>query len=50
MSWVYRVDQRALKELKKLGKQAQREIIYTLSRAQKRVVGQFPVIVLKQTL
>ena len=27
MSWVYRFDQRALKEFKKLGKQAQREIL-----------------------
>ena len=27
MSWVYRFDERALKELRKLGKQAQREII-----------------------
>lgn len=27
MSWVYRFDHRALKELKKLGKQTQREII-----------------------
>ena len=27
MNWVYKFDQRALKELKKLGKQAQREII-----------------------
>jgi hypothetical protein len=51
VSWVYRFGQRALKELKKLGKQAQREIIdYRLSRAQKRVVDQFLVIVLKQTL
>jgi mRNA interferase RelE/StbE len=27
MSWAYRFDERALKELRKLGKQAQREII-----------------------
>ena len=27
MSWVYRFDDRALKELKKLGRQAQRDII-----------------------
>ena len=27
MSWVYRFDERALKELRKLGKQAQRDII-----------------------
>jgi mRNA interferase RelE/StbE len=27
MSWTYRFDERALKELRKLGKQAQREII-----------------------
>ena len=27
MSWVYRLDERALKELRKLGKQAQRDII-----------------------
>ena len=27
MSWVYRFDQRALKELKQLGQQAQREIV-----------------------
>ena len=27
MNWVYRFDQRALKELKKLGHQAQRDII-----------------------
>jgi len=36
MSWVYRFDQRALKELKKLGKQAQREIIAYLDE---RVAG-----------
>ncbi len=36
MSWVYRFDQRALKELKKLGKQAQREIIDYLDE---RVAG-----------
>lgn len=27
MSWAYRFDQRALKELKQLGQQAQREIV-----------------------
>ena len=27
MNWVYRFDDRALKELRKLGKQAQREVI-----------------------
>ena len=27
MSWVYRFDERALKELKKLGHQAQRDIV-----------------------
>lgn len=27
MSWTYRFDQRALKELKKLGRQAQKEIL-----------------------
>lgn len=27
MSWVYRFDERALKELRKLGKQAQRDIV-----------------------
>jgi len=36
MSWVYRFDQRALKELKKLGKQAQREIVAYLDE---RVAG-----------
>jgi len=36
MSWVYKFDQRALKELKKLGKQAQREIIDYLDE---RVAG-----------
>jgi len=36
MSWVYRFDQRALKELKKLGKQAQREIVAYLDA---RVAG-----------
>ena len=36
MSWVYRFDQRALKEFKKLGKQAQREIIAYLDE---RVAG-----------
>ena len=36
MSWVYRFDERALKELRKLGKQAQREIIRYLDE---RVAG-----------
>jgi mRNA interferase RelE/StbE len=36
MSWVYRFDQRALKELKKLGKQARREIVAYLDE---RVAG-----------
>ncbi|MBP7950710.1 MAG: type II toxin-antitoxin system RelE/ParE family toxin [Verrucomicrobiales bacterium] len=27
MSWVYRFDERALKDLRKLGKQAQRDIV-----------------------
>lgn len=27
MSWVYRFDERALKELRKLGKQAQRDVL-----------------------
>ena len=36
MSWVYRFDERALKELKKLGKPAQMEIIAYLD---KRVAG-----------
>jgi mRNA interferase RelE/StbE len=36
MSWVYRFDERALKELRKLGKQAQHEIIAYLD---KRVAG-----------
>ena len=36
MSWVYKFDQRALKELKKLGKPAQREIIAYLDE---RVAG-----------
>ena len=27
MNWIYRFDERALKELRKLGKQAQREVI-----------------------
>lgn len=30
MSWVYRFDERAVKELRKLGKQAQRDIIFYL--------------------
>ncbi len=36
MSWVYRFDERALKELRKLGKQAQRDIIAYLDE---RVAG-----------
>ena len=36
MSWVYRFDERALKELRKLGKQAQREIIAYLDE---RIAG-----------
>jgi mRNA interferase RelE/StbE len=36
MSWVYRFDERALKDLRKLGKQAQREIIDYLDE---RVAG-----------
>ena len=36
MSWVYRFDERALKELKKLGRQAQRDIIAYLDE---RVAG-----------
>jgi mRNA interferase RelE/StbE len=36
MSWVYRFDERALKDLRKLGKQAQREIIGFLDE---RVAG-----------
>lgn len=36
MSWVYRFDQRALKELKKLAKEAQREIVAYL---EERVAG-----------
>ena len=36
MSWVYRFDERALKDLRKLGKQAQREIINFLDE---RVAG-----------
>ncbi|MFN0129830.1 MAG: type II toxin-antitoxin system RelE family toxin [Verrucomicrobiales bacterium] len=36
MSWGYRFDQRALKELKKLAKQAQREIVAYLDE---RVAG-----------
>lgn len=36
MSWVYRFDARALKELRKLGKQAQSEIINYLDE---RVAG-----------
>lgn len=37
MSWVYSIDERALKDLRKLGKQAQREIIDYLDN---RVVGE----------
>ena len=36
MNWVYRFDERALKELRKLGKQAQREIIAYLDE---RIAG-----------
>jgi mRNA interferase RelE/StbE len=36
MNWVYRFDERALKELKKLGQQTQREIIAYLDE---RVAG-----------
>jgi len=36
MSWAYRFDERALKELRKLGKQAQREIIFYLDE---RIAG-----------
>jgi len=36
VSWVYRFDERALKELKKLGRQAQRDIIAYLDE---RVAG-----------
>lgn len=36
MSWVYRFDERALKELRKLGKQAQRDIIAYLDE---RIAG-----------
>ncbi len=36
MTWAYRFDQRALKELKKLGSQAQRHILTYLDE---RVVG-----------
>ena len=36
MSWAYRFDERALKELRRLGKQAQREIIAYLDE---RVAG-----------
>ena len=36
MSWAYRFDERALKELRRLGKQAQREIIAHLDE---RVAG-----------
>ena len=36
MSWVYRFDERALKELRKLGKQAQRDIVAYL---EERVAG-----------
>lgn len=36
MTWVYRFDERALKELRKLGKQAQRDIIAYLDE---RIAG-----------
>jgi mRNA interferase RelE/StbE len=36
MSWVYRFDERALKELRKLGRQAQRDIVTYLDE---RVAG-----------
>ena len=36
MSWVYRFDERALKELKKLGKPAQKEILAYLDE---RIAG-----------
>ncbi len=36
MNWTYRFDERALKEIKKLGRQAQREIISYLDE---RVAG-----------
>jgi mRNA interferase RelE/StbE len=36
MNWAYRFDERALKELRKLGKQAQREIIAYLDE---RIAG-----------
>ena len=36
MSWAYRFDERALKELKKLGRQAQKEILAYLDE---RVTG-----------
>jgi len=36
VSWVYRFDERALKELKKLGRQAQRDILAYLDE---RVAG-----------
>ena len=37
MSWAYRFDERALKELRKLGKQAQHEIVAYLDQ---RIVGE----------
>lgn len=37
MSWVYRFDDRALKELRKLGKKAQRDIIAYLDE---RITGE----------
>jgi mRNA interferase RelE/StbE len=37
MSWAYKFDERALKELRKLGKQAQREIITDLDE---RIAGE----------
>ncbi len=37
MSWVYRFDERALKEFRKLGKQAHRDILASLD---KRIAGE----------
>jgi mRNA interferase RelE/StbE len=37
MNWVYRFDERALKELRKLGKQAQRDILTYLDE---RIAGE----------
>lgn len=36
MNWIYRFDERALKELRKLGKQAQRDVLKYLDE---RVIG-----------